>query len=101
MDPHNLPLEDLRGDTASGCIVYNHPEKQHYLLFHGEKPPKEGYRQLREIWVAPIYKDLTVDLESAKKIVPQTNEHLSAPKLLIAPMTGTWSSRPDTGREGY
>ena len=78
LDPHNLPLEDLRGDTASGCIVYNHPEKQHYLLFHGEKPPKKGYRQLREIWVAPIHKDLTVDLESAKKIVPQTNEHLSA-----------------------
>lgn len=78
LDPHRLPIDDLRGDTASGCIVYNHPERQHYLLFHGEKPPTSGYRQLREIWVAPIYKDLSVDLGLAKKLVPECGVHMGA-----------------------
>ena len=78
LDPHRLPIESLRGDTASGCIVYNHPERQHYLLFHGEKPPTKGYRQLREIWVAPIFEDLSVDLGLAKKLVPESGVHLGA-----------------------
>jgi len=78
LDPHRLPIEDLRGNTASGCIVYNHPENEYFLLFNGEKPPRRGYRQLRELWVAPIHKDLSVDLRSAKKLVSQTDVHLSA-----------------------
>jgi len=101
LDPHRLPIEDLRGNSASGCIVYNHPERQHYLLFHGEKPPTKGYRQLREIWVAPIYEDLSVDLGLAKKLVPQTDVHLSAVRGVFNVARGEYIVTFSKGKNGY
>ncbi|RLF14534.1 MAG: hypothetical protein DRJ66_05860 [Thermoprotei archaeon] len=66
MEPYNLPKPELRGDVGSPCIVYNPFEPCYYLLFLGEKDPA---KPLREVWVAPMEKDLTVDLRNAKQLV--------------------------------
>ena len=82
MEPHRLPIIDLRGNVGSPCIVYNPFEPCYYILFLGEKEPAQA---LREVWVAPIEKDLTIDLNNAKRLV-QRDSHIEAPSFKGTPI---------------
>jgi len=67
IEPQSLRIEDLKGGVGSPCTVYNPFKKQTYLLFTGWKDPNGS---MREGWVAPIEKDLSIDWKEAVKILP-------------------------------
>ena len=70
IEPYRLPISDLRGGVGSPCIVYNPFEPSYYILFLGEKDPAQP---MREVWVAPLEKDLTVDINNARRILRRTS----------------------------
>ncbi len=60
-------IAELGGGVGTPNIVYDPRREKHWLVFTGWDDPT-GSR--REVWVAPVDSDLSVDRASVRKIIP-------------------------------